>query len=233
MLFTIAVAEAIGGQPLRIDIDLQRRNVGKVAEPHRGQLGIGIGHVEQPVARRDEFGAAHPAAVLELHRKSRRIAKTAHRAGNEGENLRVAQARQRLARPVGDRVGSVFLAGTVVPVDEVQKALAGILAGRTAPAAARDEEERADIGLFLAQQIFFDAVAHGERAFLRRARGQAELHRNAALILIGQKAGRQAHEHQHQQHQNDGVDAKKTAICGRRRGSRCRHSREPCGRTAC
>src|SRR3546814_16454045 len=53
-----------------------------------------------------------------------------------------------------------------------RSALAGILPRRAAPPAAGDEEQRPVIRLFLGQQIFFDHVAHFERARLRRACGQ-------------------------------------------------------------
>src|SRR3546814_14335941 len=75
----------------------------------------------------------------------------------------------------------------LVPMDEVDVALAGILPRRAAPPAAGDEEQRPDIRLFLGQQIFFDHVAHFERARLRRACGQAELDRDASLILVGEE----------------------------------------------
>src|SRR3546814_12204550 len=71
----------------------------------------------------------------------------------------------------------------LVPMDEVDVALAGILPRRAAPPAAGDEEQRPDIRLFLGQQIFFDHVAHFERARLRRACGQAELDRDASLQI--------------------------------------------------
>src|SRR3546814_2173750 len=76
-------------------------------------------------------------------------------------------------------------------MDEVDVALAGILPRRAAPPAAGDEEQRPDIRLFLGQQIFFDHVAHFERARLRRACGQAELDRDASLILVGEEAAGQ------------------------------------------
>src|SRR3546814_10323501 len=79
-------------------------------------------------------------------------------------------------------------------MDEVDVALAGILPRRAAPPAAGDEEQRPDIRLFLGQQIFFDHVAHFERARLRRACGQAELDRDASLILVGEEAAGQAEE---------------------------------------
>ena len=93
-------------------------------------------------------------------------------------------------------------------MDEVHKALAGVLANRAATAAAAgDEEQRPDIRLFLGQQIFFDRVAHFERARLRRARGQAELDRNAALILIGQKSAWQAKEEEGEGGEQHDIDA--------------------------
>src|SRR3546814_19223877 len=52
----------------------------------------------------------------------------------------------------------------------------------------------------------FDRVAHFERAFLRRARGQAELDRDPSLVLVGQKAARQAIEEQYQQRDGERVD---------------------------
>src|SRR3546814_10876984 len=45
----------------------------------------------------------------------------------------------------------------------------------------------------------FGRVAHLERAFLRRAGGQAELDRNPPLVLVGQKAARQAVKEQDEQ----------------------------------
>src|SRR3546814_20332563 len=50
----VAIVDAIGGQPLRIDVDLERRDIGQVGQAHRGQIGVVVRHREQPVARGDE-----------------------------------------------------------------------------------------------------------------------------------------------------------------------------------
>src|SRR3546814_14071837 len=68
---------------------------------------------------------------------------------------------------------------------------------------------RPDVRLFLGQQIFFDHVAHFERARLRRACGQAELDRDASLILVGEEAAGQAEEEEGEkceQHRIDGEE---------------------------
>ena len=101
---------------------------------------------------------------------------------------------QRLAGALGDGVGGVFLAFAIVPMRQVDEALAGILPDRAAAAAAGDDEQRLDIRLFLRQQIFLDRVAHFERPRLRGARGQAELDLDTPLILAGQEAAGQAQE---------------------------------------
>src|SRR3546814_4393056 len=62
------------------------------------------------------------------------------------------------------------------------------------------------IVLFRGQHIVFDRVAHLERAFLRRAGGQAELDRNPPLVLVGQKAARQAVKEQDEQCDGERVD---------------------------
>src|SRR3546814_4240883 len=92
-------------------------------------------------------------------------------------------------------------------MDQVDIALPRILPRRAAPAAAGDQEQRLDIVLLGGQQIMFDRVAHFERAFLRRARGQAELDRDPSLVLVGQKAARQAIEEQYQQRSEEHTSA--------------------------
>ncbi len=203
----IGIVDAIGRQPLRIDVDLERRDVGQVGQAYRREFRIVVCHREQAVARFGEFGAAHPAAILELHREARRIAKAAHRAGDEREDLRVAQAAQRLARAIDNRIGGIFLARPVVPMSEVDIALAGVLARRRAAAAARDQEQRLGVRLLLRQQIFFDFVAHFERACLRGAGGQTELDRNASLILVGQEAAGQTQEEENERGEQQEIDA--------------------------
>src|SRR3546814_2177565 len=62
---------------------------------------------------------------------------SAHRAGNERIDLRVAQPRQGLARALRDGVGAVVRARAIVPMDQVDIALPRILPRRAAPEIGR------------------------------------------------------------------------------------------------
>src|SRR3546814_17039241 len=70
-----------------------------------------------------------------------------------------------------------------------------------------------------------DLVAHLQRAFLRGARGQAELDRYAALVLVRQKAARQPDEQHDEQREDQHIKAKKQPLAirseERRVGKEC------------
>ena len=49
------------GQALLIDVDLEARDVGQVADPNRRELGIGVRQFQQSFAGGKELGAISPA----------------------------------------------------------------------------------------------------------------------------------------------------------------------------
>src|SRR3546814_8507815 len=116
-------------------------------------------------------------------------------------------AGQRRLHPPGDRIGAVFLAGALIPALERDEAEPRILAARRAAAPdPRNGEDVRRVRGFVLQQIFFDRLLHLQAARLGGARGQAELHDRAALVLGRQEAGRQAEEHQREQGDDERVD---------------------------
>src|SRR5690606_41873711 len=96
---------------------------------------------DQPVTRLGKFLTRETGTVEELHRKSGGISQSADSARHQGEDLSVAQAAEGLAGPVGDSPRRVLWALSLVPMLEVQVALAGVLA-RSAPSPAGHEEKR-------------------------------------------------------------------------------------------
>ncbi len=137
----VILVEAERGQLLLVDVDLVGGDVGQVADADGRQLRICIGFLQQAIARGEELLAAHAAAVLELHGEAARLAKAADRAGDEREDLRVAEVAERARGALDDRVRRVLLAGPLVPRHEVDEALAGVLThGAAAAAAAGDGE---------------------------------------------------------------------------------------------
>ncbi len=78
-----------------------------------------------------------------------------------------------LDRTLDDRVGGVLLAGPVVPRNEVEEAVAGVLAdGAAAAAAADDGEEGLDVLSFILGEILLDLSLDFERSALRRTGGR-------------------------------------------------------------
>ena len=140
------------------------------------------------------------------------VAEPAHGAGHEGEHLRVAQAAERRGRALGDRVGGVLLARALVPRLQVDEALAGVLPGQPAaapPPATRNNVRRSSSRMC---QVLLDHVAHLDRASLRRAGGQAPLHRDPALVLARKEAAGQAQEQHHEQHDDQRVIARNSHL---------------------
>ena len=58
----------------------------------------------------EECGAAHAAAVLQLHGEAIGLAEAADGAGHQREHLRVAQPAECAGRPLDDRIGGILLA---------------------------------------------------------------------------------------------------------------------------
>ena len=92
------------------------------------------------------------------------------------------------------------LPGRLLPVDEIDEALAGVLAAGAAAAAAAGDREQASRRSWLRarRNIFRSAAWTSMRAVLGRARRQAELDLRRALVLGRQEARRQPQEHDDQ-----------------------------------
>jgi hypothetical protein len=85
------------------------------------------------------------------------------------------------------------------PVDEVEEALAGVLAARAATATAGDGEQHRRILAFVLDEVILDLLLHLDRPRLGGAGGQAELDDRRPLVLGRQEAGGQAQEQDRQQ----------------------------------
>src|SRR5262249_37333467 len=154
---------------------LEAGDVGQLTEPHLGELWIRIGGREQLVTSRGKLIRRHAARVLQLHRKTAGLAEAADGAGNQSEDLGVAQPAERSRRALDDRIRAVAAARSLVIIGEVDERLTRILA-RRALAAAGDGEIGFDVPSFVAlEEIVLDLVLDLERAGHGSSGGKAEL----------------------------------------------------------
>ena len=127
-----------------IDVEVQLRRVVEAVLAHLREQRILARRGEQLVARRHQRLVAEIAAIFELHFEAGGVAEFAHRRRQQREDLRVANLRKRLDRAPDDRLRAVDLAGSLVPVGEVDERLAGVLT-LTGKAEAGDDEYRVHV----------------------------------------------------------------------------------------
>ena len=174
-----------------IDLDLELRLVLASVGPDRGERGIGVRHPEELPARRHQGLVAHAAAVLELGVPARAGTELDDGRRHEGEDLRIADLREGLHRPPGDRLDLQVRPFALVPVLHAHEPERHVLALSGEAEAGHGDELLDRLGLVF-EEMALDLAHDLPGALARGACGQHHLGDEDALVLVRQEGGGQA-----------------------------------------
>src|SRR6185437_4716423 len=158
------------------------------------------------VAGGGELLPTEAAGVLELHRKTGRLAKATDGSWHECETLGIPKSSECPGGALDDRRRAVLRSATLVERRQVDVGLTRVLAGQAA-SAARHCEEGVDVPLFRAlQEIFLNPLLDLIGAVERRSGRQPELHRGVSLVLGRDEARRERPEEDDQEQADPDID---------------------------
>src|SRR3984957_3324585 len=131
--------------------------------------------------------------IFQLQIEAGGIAQFLHRRRDDGEDLRVAIGEEMHHRAAGNGNRSVLAALALAPVLQMGEGHAGILA-RAGKGKGGHRKDEIDVRLFFVEIIFGHILRHFQGRRLGCAGRQRDQAEDETLVLVGQKAGGQAHE---------------------------------------
>src|SRR5262249_9173349 len=137
------------------------------------------------------FGMADVAGIDELEVEPGGIPEFERRGRDDGDDQRIAEARQSPHRSLGDRIGRVFLPLALVPRLQLDERNAGILS-LAGEGEAADRENGLDVLLLLGEEIilrFLQGTVGAWQGCTRRAYDERKY---VADVLIGKESGGKA-----------------------------------------